>query len=235
MRALAVLLLVSFPAFAADEKPAPRKLKDVEVTEANIRKAVETALPQLWKGIEGHSDVHTCFTCHNHGTTLVAFGAARSRGFDIPEKKLKEQIDGIVADLERNRERFEKGKGPGAPGGGETDNTGYALMALDAIGYKADKTTAMVIGYTLDHQKSREYWCTLTRRFPTEASSFTTTALNLRGIRAYRAYRNPEQTEIADKRIADAKQWLRMSEGKDTEDRTFRLVGNVRKRRSFRG
>ncbi len=222
MRAFAILLLVSMPAFAVDEAPAPRKPKDVDATEANIRKAVEAALPQLWKAIEGHSEVHSCFTCHNHGTTLVAFGAASSRGFDIPEKKLKEQIEVIVADLERNRARFEKGKGPGAPGGGETDNTGYALLALDAVGYKPDKTTSMVIGYTLDHQKSREYWCTLTRRFPTEASSFTTTAFNLWAIRAYRT---PEQAEVADKRIADAKLWLRSTEAKDTEDRTFRLVG----------
>ncbi len=222
MRALTFLLLISLPAFAADETPAPRKLKDVDATEANIRKAVEKALPPLWAGIEGHGDAHTCFTCHNHGTTLVAFGAARSRGYDIPEKKLKEQVEFIVADLERNRERFAKGKGPGAPGGGETDNTGYALLALDAVVHKSDKTTSMVIDYTLGHQKDRGYWRTLTRRFPTEASSFTTTALNLRAIRAYR---NSEQAEVADKRSAEAKEWLRMTEGKDTEDRTFRLIG----------
>ena len=206
----------------ASKTPAPRKLKDIPVTEANIHKAVERALPPLWKGLEGYNETQTCFACHHHGVGLLAFGTARSRGYEIDEKELQEQIDYISADLERSRPNFEKGKGPGAPGGGETDNTGYALLGLAAVGHKPDKATTAIVNYTLGHQKTRPYWCTLTRRYPTEASSFTTTALNIRGLMVYR---NKEQIELADKRIAEAKDWLLETAAKDTEDRVFRLIG----------
>jgi hypothetical protein len=222
MRALAVLLMLSLSAFA-DDAPAPRKLRDVEATEANIRKAVEKALPPLWKGIEGHSEVHTCFTCHNHGTTMVAFGAARSRGYDITERKLKEQIDFITADLERNRKRFEKGQGPGpSPAGGETDNTSYMLLALESVGHKADANTAAVLDYSLNSKKDLDHWPTRGTRAPTEASSFTPTALTVSGLRAFGT---KELAERSEKRIAAAKGWLTKASAKDTEDRAFRLIG----------
>ena len=207
----------------SSEPAALRKLKDVDATEANLRKAVEKALPQLWKGLEGHNEIHTCFACHHHGAAMVAFGIARTHGYDIPEKKLQEQIDFLAADLERNRARFAQGKGPGpSPAGGETDNTGYALLALGAVGYKAETSTAAAVAYTLGHQKDRAFWSTPGRRPPSEASSFTTTALNLRGIRAYRT---KDQAELADKRIAAAKDWLAKTAAADTEDRVFRLIG----------
>ena len=204
------------------QAPAARKLKDVPSTETNIRKAVERALPQLWAGLEGYNATQTCFACHHHGVGLLAFGTARDRGYDIDAKKLQEQIDYISADLERSRLNFEKGKGPGAPGGGETDNTGYALLGLAAVGHKPNKATTAIVSYTLGHQKSRPYWCTLARRFPTEASSFATTALNIRGLLVYR---NKDQIELSDKRIAEAKGWMLETPAKDNEDRVFRLIG----------
>lgn len=218
MRPLFALMLTCLPVFGADDAPAPRKLEGVPATEANIRKAVEKALPPLWRGLEGHNEIQTCFACHHHGVAMVAFGIARSRGYDIPEQKLNEQIDFIAADLERDRKHFEKGRGPG----GQTNNTGYLLLALDSIGYKADKSTADVIDYTLENQKTRTHWLTQADRVPTEASSFTTTAVNIKGIQAYRT---KDQTELADKRIAATKRWLVKTPAKDTEDRVFRLIG----------
>ena len=218
MRPLFALMLTCLPVFGADDAPAPRKPKDVPATEANIRKAVEKALPPLWKGMEGHNEIQTCFTCHNHGVAMVAFGIARTRGYDIPSKKLQEQIDFIAADLERDRMHFEKGRGPG----GQTNNTGYLLFALDSIGYKADKSTADVVDYTLENQKTRTHWLTQASRVPTEASNFTTTALNIKGIQAYRT---KEHAELADRRIGEAKSWLLKTAAKETEDRVFRLIG----------
>ena len=223
MRCLFPLLLSCLPVAAADEAPAARGIKAVEPSGANIRKAVEKALPPLWRGLEGHNEIQTCFACHHHGVAMVAFGIARTRGYDIPEQKLNEQIEFIAADLERNRKNYEKGKGPGpSPAGGQTDNTGYLLLALDSIGAKPDASTAAVIDYTLGHQKSRDFWATAGTRPPTEASSFSTTAHNIRGIRAYRT---KEHAELADKRIEAAQRWLVKTPAKDTEDRVFRLIG----------
>ena len=213
------------PQLPQTEPAPPRKIKKVEATETNIRKAVEKALPTLWTALEGYNDVHTCFACHHHGTALVAFGIARTRGYDIPEKKLQAQIDFLAADLERNQKNYEKGRGPGpAPAGGETDNTCYQLLAFDAIGYKPSKSTETLISYTLGNQKSRDNWFTPADRAPTEGSSFTTTALNIRGIQAYRT---KDQKAVADKRIDAAKGWLVKTAAKDNEDRVFRLIGLV--------
>ena len=220
--ALSMIAAYSTGFSVAAEPESVREIKKVEATEANIRKAVERALPPLWKGLEGHNAAHTCFACHHHGAALVAFGVARSRGYDIPEETLKEQVEFVAADLERNRPNFEKGKGPVAPGGGDTDNTGNALFALAAVGHKPDQATTAVVAYTLGHQKTRPYWCTLVRRYPTEASSFATTALNIRGLLAYRT---KDQIERSDARIAEAKGWLVETAAKDTEDRVFRLIG----------
>ena len=223
MRPFFALMLTCLPVVAADDAPAPRKLKDVPATEVNIRKAVEQSLPQLWAGLEGHNAVHTCFACHHHGAALVAFGIARTRGYDVPEKKLQEQIEFLAADVERNRKNYESGKGPGpSPAGGQTDNTGYQLLALAAIGHRPDASTAAVVSYTLGHQKGRDAWTAVGSRPPTEASGFTTTALNIRGIRVFQT---KEQTEAADQRIAAAKGWLVKTPAKDTEDRVFRLIG----------
>jgi hypothetical protein len=59
-------------------------------------------------------------------------------------------------------------------------------------------------------------------RPPTEASSFTTTALAVRGLARYG---RPEHRERIDKRIGAAREWLVKTPAKDTEDRVFRLVG----------
>jgi len=180
-------------------------------------------LPVLWKGVNGHSDQRSCFTCHNHGVPMLAFATARGRGFDVPEKQWGDLIEFITDDLERNRLRFLKGQGPGpSPAGGETDNTGYALLALDAAGYKPDAKTAAVAHFTLTKHKDRDFWATHGNRPPSEVSSFTTTALSLRGLQRFATV---EQQEQVAQRIAKARDWLSKTPAKDTEDRVFKLLG----------
>jgi Prenyltransferase and squalene oxidase repeat len=201
----------------AEEPPLPLE---------RIRQSVSKALPPLREAIDGHSAKHSCFTCHNHGVPLVALATARDRGFDVTKVELDEQIAFIVEDLERNRKNFEKGRGPGpAPAGGEADNTGYALLALDIAGYKPDTTTTVVVVsglyYTLKFQANLGHWATQATRFPTESSSFTTTALALRGISRFGT---PDQRDAAKKRVDASREWLQKTEPKETEDRVFRLL-----------
>ena len=214
---LVIILGLSLPVVA---QPPIRK---VAYSPQAVRQSVERAMPQLWKAMEGHNEVRSCFTCHNHGVPMLALGIARSHGYDVPDDKLQLQIDYITDDLERNRSRFEKGMGPGpSPSGGETDNTGSALMALAAVQHKPDDNTAAVVHYTLSKDKNQTHWPSRATRAPTEASSFTTTTLNLRGIQAFGT---AAQKDLVDKRIQAAKGWLIQTPAKDTEDRVFRLLG----------
>jgi hypothetical protein len=192
-------------------------------TAIQIRTAVNKAIPPLWEGMEQHNQKRSCFTCHNHGVSLVALATAKRHGFDVPNERIQEQIEYIVGEYDGYRERFKKGQGPGpSPTGGATDNTGYALFALNAVGYRPNDLTELVVSYTLTDQADRTYWATNARRMPTEASAFTTTALN---IAALTHFASDSQRVLARERVTAARSWLLRTKPNDTEDRVFRLLG----------
>jgi len=209
---------------AADEKNAPAPRPAIAAYKPELaKKAIEKSLPMLWEGVDGHSDKRTCFTCHHHAVPLLAFATAKSRGFDIEQKRIDELEKFIIDDLDSHRERLKKGQGPGPqPAGGGVDNTGYALFALDAVGHKPDDTTAITAKYHLGEMARSGHWFTPAGRAPTEASSFTTTALSLKALNRYGT---KEDKEKIAKRIEAAMPWVLKTKPADNEDRVFRLVG----------
>jgi hypothetical protein len=201
--------------------PVPRPPAGFSVPAA--RAAVERALPVLWAGADGHSEHRTCFSCHHHAVPLVAFTTAKARGFAVPADKLRELVEFVVADVEHQRPRLHQGQGPGpSPVGGGADTTGHMLLALDVAGHEPDAATAAVVGFTLARDAGRDHWRTSGGRPPTEASSVTTTALAVRGLRRFGG---PGHRDRIDARVANARAWLLAVEPKDTEDRVFRLLG----------
>lgn len=203
--------------------PTPPVVRDVEPTEANRRAAVEKALPLLWRGMEGYNAKRDCFACHHHAVPLLAITTAATRGFAADRKKLDEQTTFITDHFEGMRERLEKGNGPGpGPVGGGPDNTSYALLALDLLDVKPNKTTAALAGYTLEADTKTDHWPSRGSRPPSEVSGFTTTALAVRGIQKYAPEGKKEQ---AAKRVEAARGWMLKTKPKDTEERVFRLLG----------
>ena len=186
-------------------------------TPANVRTSVERALPLLLKAAEGHIGKQTCFACHNQALPMLAFHAARERGFTIPDEDIKDQTDFVGDFLKRNKEKFLKGEGTG----GQVDTAGYALLTLELGGRKPDDVTAAVVEYMLKFPKDRDYWRVVSNRPPTEASNFTTTYLAIRGLRLWGT---SAQAEAIAKRIESARGWLLKTPAKDTEDRVFRLL-----------
>jgi hypothetical protein len=178
----------------------------------------------LWKGVEGHAEHRSCFTCHNHGIPLLAFATARERGYDIPEQDFADLIEFSAAYFESNREGFLHGRGPGPLGlGGKTDTTGWGLFALAAAGKRPDATTAAVVTYTLQKDRDLDHWTTWgPARPPAEGSEFMPTALAIYGLRAYGS---PEQKEWIAERVDAARGWLWRTPARTTEDRVYRLLG----------
>jgi Squalene-hopene cyclase C-terminal domain len=208
------------PPAASKDRDKPR---DVVFSQEAVREAVEKSLPMLWKGIDGHTDHRTCFTCHSHGVPLLAVETARDHGFGVSEAKLREQLDFITDHLESLRGRLLRGAGPGPfPIGGRVDTTGYALLALDAVGRAPDATTAAVVEYTLREDWADDYRRPAPNRPPQEHSRFTTTYL---GIRSLQKYGQPEHAERIAQRVEAARGWLLRTPARDTEDRVFRLLG----------
>ncbi|MCS6865529.1 MAG: hypothetical protein RMJ56_16845 [Gemmataceae bacterium] len=188
-------------------------------TPANLRKAIESALTPLIAGATGHAEQKTCFACHNQAAPMLAFAAARPRGFQLPTDLFRSQAEHISQFLETNRTRFRDGRGTG----GQVATAGYALWTLELAGHKADDNTAAVVEYLLKTQAERDHWRTTSNRPPTEASHFTTTYLALRALRVWGPAAQADAEKVNQRR-ANARQWLMKTTPRDTEDRVFRLL-----------
>jgi hypothetical protein len=186
------------------------------VSPEQIRAAVARSLPLLQKSGAEYIAHRDCFSCHHQALPLLALTTARPRGFTINGDELRKQVAHTSDFLAKNRENYAKGKGTG----GQADTAGYSLLALDVGGWKSDTTTAALAEYLLLRDKDSDHWHVSSRRPPSEASSFATTYLALRGLRAFGT---PEQGERIAARTEQARTWLQSTRTKDTEDRVFRL------------
>jgi hypothetical protein len=199
---------------------APRvRADEPEVNERQIKAAVAKALPLLQKGAAGHAAQRSCFSCHHQGLPVLAMSVARERGFTVDEDGFRKQLaytHNILAQWAKRTTDHRSFLG------GQADTAGYALLTLELGDWKADETTAAVTEYLLLRNKELDYWRNVSNRPPSEASPFTTTALALRGLKAYGT---PEQAKRITRRVTAARDWLLRTAPRDTEERVFRLWG----------
>jgi hypothetical protein len=185
-------------------------------TDPAIRQAVARALPLIQKGSTGHLVQRTCFACHHQALPILALTTARSRGFPVSEEEIRKHLERIAEFLDKNRDHYLQGRGQG----GQADTAGYALWTLELGGWKPDQTTAAVAEYLLLFNKDRDHWRVTSNRPPSEASSFSTTYLAVRGLQVFGT---SVQKERIEQRLRAAAGWLAKAPAKDTEDRVFRL------------
>jgi squalene cyclase len=183
-----------------------------------LRKAVEKSVRLLESSRAEYLHHRQCFSCHHQALPTLALVTARSRGFEVDEQSLQEQLRVTAQHLERNRENYQQGRGQG----GRLDTAGYALFTLHLGEWKPDATTSAVVEYLLLSDRDDGHWRTAARRPPTQASSFTTTYLALRGLKAFAV--DEQQQQRAAQRIEAARAWLQQATPRDTEDRVFRLL-----------
>jgi hypothetical protein len=185
---------------------------------SQIRTAVAKSLPLLEKSCAEYTAQRECFSCHHQALPLLALTVSRSRGFPVSAEVVQKQMEFTAHSLAKDRDKYRQGRGQG----GQADTAGYALLALELGRWKADETTSAVAEYLLLRDKDSDHWHITSRRPPSEATSFTTTYLALRGLHAFASR---EQTERATARIERTRRWLLATPAKDTEDRVFRLGG----------
>jgi hypothetical protein len=183
---------------------------------AEIRVAVAKSVSLLEKSSAEYTVHRECFSCHHQALPILALSVARPRGFAVSAEGLQKQVRFTADSLAKDRDNYRQGRGQG----GQADTAGYALLALELGDWKADATTSAVAEYFLLRNKDLDHWQVSSRRPPSEASSFTTTYLALRGLRAFGS---PEQRERMASRIERARRWLEATPAKDTEDQVFRL------------
>src|SRR5205807_6273228 len=140
---------------------------------------------------QGHVAQRTCFACHNQGIPVLALTAARERGFPLNPDDLHKQLAFIAAFLDGNRAHYVQGKGQG----GQVDTAGYALLTLEAGGWKADDTTSAAAEYLLLKDAANPNWRATSSRAPSEGSPFTATYLALRALKKWGTEEQRERVE----------------------------------------
>jgi N-acyl-D-amino-acid deacylase len=192
-----------------------------------LRTAIARALRRVEQGAESYTTHRDCFSCHHQAMALQALASARRHGFEGSPAVVRHQVDFTLAYFKPKHERIAEGKW--MPGGNTM--AAYALVALQAAGQPADDTAAALVRYLLVRQRPDGSWPALTQRPPTEGSTFTNTALAIRGLKAFDYSRAGGAAKDLPDRIAHAlaqgKSWLLANAPDSTEDKVFRLQGLV--------
>src|SRR4051794_11820481 len=182
--------------------------------------AVRRGLARLEQGSASYVSKRDCFSCHHQTHTIGAFLSAKRRGFAVPEKELKAQVEFTLATFRGKTDKIVKGDA--APGRNTT--AAYALFTLKTAGHAPDKTTAALVDFLVVRQSADGSWPAQAARPPTEGSRFVNAALALEALRHYGpAKQDKTRREKIDAAFDKGKAWLLKNKPADTEDRVFRL------------
>jgi len=185
-----------------------------------IRSASKRSIAMVQQGSAGFYKFMDCFSCHNHGLPMLAFGIARERGVPVDETAASQvaakgllaspdfsSIDGAVQDSMIID--------PAA-------SDGWALIAAHAAGLRPNLVTAVYARRVANWQRPDGHWPIFDIRPPQSYSLITTTAVALRAMQLYMPAQLHKET---GERLERAKSWLLTAEPHSTEDSTFRLFG----------
>src|SRR3954451_7898254 len=103
--------------------------------------AVRRGLARLETGSASYVSKRDCFSCHHQTHTIGAFVSAKRRGFAVPEKELKAQVEFTLATFRGKLDKVSKGD----PVPGRTTTVSYALFTLKTAGHAPDRTTSALV------------------------------------------------------------------------------------------
>jgi Prenyltransferase and squalene oxidase repeat len=99
---------------------------------------------------------------------------------------------------------------------------GYRLLAMDAAGVRPNLSAAVYARIIASRQRPDGHWVTIDQRPPSSYSYITATAISLRAIQLYGNRKRAADTE---QRVERARAWLASQRPRDTEERTYQLLG----------
>ena len=182
---------------------------------ASVHSAAEKALLLLQQSGSQFSNTSRCNSCHHQSLPQMAFGIARTRGFELDEALVEKQVESAISQLKsvaaealENRDRI-----PDPP-----IAVSYALLGFASSEYPRDEVTAALAQVVSAWQDDNGRFHSLPPiRPPLESSDVTATALSLRAIQLYGTQ--------PDQRVARAVDWLRAVKPRTTEEHAMQLLG----------
>ncbi len=181
-----------------------------------IKSAIQKSLDLIQKSTIQYRTRRTCFSCHHQSLPLIALAEAKAKGFPIDEDNFQTQVKHTWKHLKRGQKNYLRGRGQG----GRVNTAGWALWALEAGNWKKDEISSAVVEYLLKTDGKHGFWGRSGNRPPSQASTLTTTALAVIGLKNFGT---KETHNRIDERMQKVKNWVIKAKVQDTEDRVFQL------------
>jgi len=183
------------------------------------RAAVSRSLPLLQKAAVEFYRKSGCVSCHHNALTAMSVAAAAAANFPVDDTLRRKELDTVIADADGGYDAMMQGL---VPFGGGPASVGYVLLGLGAEHYRPSLVTDAMVRLLRLSQQPDGHWLGANRP-PIEASEFTFTAVNMRGIQQFES---PTCNDCATA-VTRAVEWLSRSQPITTEDRVFRVFGLV--------
>ena len=186
-------------------------------SDSQIHSAAANAIARLQASQKNWYDNDSCSSCHHQFLPALAFREARLHGIPVDEGIAGDDARrafAVYADLDQAVEHAHLVD----PVLGHA----YGLIAADAVGVRPSIVTAVYARFLAQRQKPDGHWTEFDERPPQSYSPVTATAL---AIRVLTIYSHPSLQADTRARIERARQWLLACAPRDTEERTFQLLG----------
>ena len=189
------------------------------VPAARVHASATRAIGLLEQSIRIWHQKQTGYSCHHQGLAISLVEEARRRGIPVDETLARRNISVGLQGL-RNLDRAVQSAQQIDP----ASETGSQMAAAHAAGVPQGLAREVYAAAIARKQRSDGAWDTLDNRPPQSWSRVTATAIALAAIRAYGP--DSRQQEIAD-RVRRARNWLLAVQPRDTEERTFQILGAI--------
>lgn len=205
MRKLLGILCLASGCWAAGASPS------------HVRDSAAKALAVLQSSQKGWYAKQSCSSCHHQVLPALAFRAAREHGIAVDEGIARADAARTFAPFANIDRAVQYTHVIDA-----AMDDGYRLLAADATGVRPSVVTAVYARLIAMRQKPDGRWVTGDARPPQSYSTVTATAVGLRAIQLYSHASLAGDTKA---RIQRAGAWLASSSPRDTEERTYQLLG----------
>jgi ankyrin repeat protein len=203
-----ILALLLVPTTAAAQEPDPVRLRDA-ATRAVV--AIQKAQAPWFT-----ANKQVCSSCHHQYQPALAFKAAREHGITVNEDVARaDAVKALTfADLDR-AVQYTYVIEPAM-------DDAYRLVAAHAAGVPPNLGAAVYARLLISRQNKDGDWDGFHQRPPSSYSRVTMAAL---GLRAVQVYRHASQKAAADAAVARARTFLDARMARDTEERSYQLLG----------
>ncbi len=187
-----------------------------DASDSAIRAAAVRALARFQESQRRWYTSQACASCHHQYQPALAYRSAREHGIPFDESIAAADAGRTFAyrDLD-SAVQYHQVIEPAM-------DDAYRLVAADAAGVRPNLVTAVYARMIASRQNPEGDWPSFHARPPMSYSRFTMTALAARAIRLYS--HSSERADV-DRRVIRARGWLVTHTPRDTEERTYRLLG----------